>query len=367
VVELAEILRRFKARFLERLGKGLPFAQRRAMGAIEACRTPRLGGQVYQCPDCQKERYSYHSCKNRHCPKCQGENARQWLERQRALLLPVPYFLLTATLPEQLRPLARKLPKTIYNSMFQSATAALLKLTRDRKYLGGALPGAIAILHTWKRDLLFHPHIHCLVTGGGLTRDGKKWRASNNTYLVNVKACSKIYRAKFRDAIDKAGLADQVDPKVWRKKWVVHVIPVGNGLPALKYLAPYVFRTAITNSRIEKLDGDEVTFRFRDGKTKIWKRCTLKAEEFIRRFLQHVLPKRFIKVRYYGLLSPRNRHLLEKARALLCAKEHAMDRTSSSRDAAAFKQMEMRACRCLQCGAIMMLVNTLAPQNRAPP
>ena len=279
MVELAEILRRFKARFLERFGKGLPFAQRRAMGAIEACRTPRLGGQVYQCPDCQKERYSYHSCKNRHCPKCQGDNARQWLEQLRALLLPVPYFLLTATLPAQLRPLARKLPKTIYNLLFQSATAALLKLTRDRKYLGGALPGLIAILHTWKRDLLFHPHIHCLVTGGGLSKDGKKWRATNNTYLVNVKACSKIYRAKFRDAINKAGLADQIDPKVWRKKWVVHVIPVGNGVPALKYLAPYVFRIAITNSSIEKLEGAEVTFRFRDGKTKIWRRCTLKAEE----------------------------------------------------------------------------------------
>lgn len=357
MVELAEILRRFGARFRERYGSWLPFAQRRAMRDIQACRTPLLGGQLYHCDSCRHEHYSYHSCKNRHCPKCQNDAAQRWLEKQRALLLPVPYFLLTATLPAELRPLARKLPRTIYSLLFQCTIAALLKLTHDRKYLG-ALPGIVALLHTWRRDLLHHPHVHCLVTGGGLSNEGAKWRGVNNSYLVNVEACSLILRAKFRDALHKAGLLDRVDPRIWKKMWVVHVKPVGNGLPALKYLAPYVFRAAITNRRIEKLEGDAVTFRYRDGRSGNWLRCTLKAAEFIRRFLQHVLPKRFIKVRYYGLLSPRKRHLLEKARLLLGAK-------SATKKPGA-PQVRESMNRCPSCGTIMTLLRTL-PANRAPP
>lgn len=274
----------------------------------------------------------------------------------------MPYFLLTATLPAELRPLARKLPRSVYSLLFQCTIAALLKLTHHRKYLG-ALPGIVAILHTWRRDLLYHLHIHCLVTGGGLSNEGSKWRGVNNSYLVNVDACSLILRAKFRDALNKAGLLDQVDPKVWKNMWVVHVKSVGNGLPALKYLAPYVFRAAITNRRIEKLEGDAVTFRYRAGRSGNWLRRTLKAEEFIRRFLQHVLPKGFFKVRYYGLLSPRNRHLLVKARLLLGAKNAPKDHAAPQRAVAPTRE---NTNRCPTCGTIMMLLHIL-PANRAPP
>jgi hypothetical protein len=364
VVELAQIIQRCKARFLERFGPWLPFAQRRALGAIEACRTSRLGGQIYHCDCCRQERYTYHSCKNRHCPKCQGDAAGRWLEQQQARLLPVPYFLLTATLPSELRALARRQPRTLYRLLFRCTSAALLTLTRDRKYLG-ALPGIVAVLHTWKRDLLYHPHLHCLVTGGGLSADSRNWRAVNNSYLVNVRACSRLLRGKFRDALGKAGLLDQVDPRVWKKEWVVHIKPVGDGLPALKYLAPYVFRVAITNRRIEKLENNQVTFRYRDGKTQLWMRCTLAAEEFLRRFLQHVLPRGFVKVRYYGLLGPRKRHLLEKAQLLLRAPRVAREQKTEGEPPDT--SPTARVCRCPSCGTVMTLLRSLAPCVRAPP
>jgi len=333
------------------------------MRDIEACRTSRLGGQLYRCDNCRQERYSYHSCKNRHCPKCQNDTAGRWLEQQQRLLLPARYFLLTATLPAELRPLARMRPGTIYGLLFQCALAALFKLTRDRKFLG-ALPSVVAVLHTWRRDLHFHPHVHCLVTGGGLSLDGTRWRAVNRSYLVSVRACSLIFRAKFRDALTRAGLIDQVAPRVWKKPWVVHLKPVGDGLPALKYLAPYIFRTAITNRRIERLEDDAVTFRFRDGKTGTWRRCTLPALDFLRRFLQHVLPKGFVKVRAYGLLSPKKRHLLERARYLLTHRRHCSDRAPAT---AASDTPSRSACCCPRCGATMTLLHTLFPNQRAPP
>jgi len=363
MVELAEILRRHGAEYCARYQNRLPFRQLRAMRDIQDCRTPALGGQVYSCAPCGEERYTYHSCKNRHCPKCQSENAARWLERQKKLLLPVPYFLVSATLPSELRPLAGKLPKTIYRLLFQAASAALLKLARDPKFLGGR-PGVIGILHTWKRDLLFHPHIHFLVTGGGMSPDGKTWRWAAKEYLVNVVALSIIFRAKFRDALKKAGLFDQVPPRVWNKRWVVHAKAVGNGEATLKYLAPYIFRTAISNNRIEKLEDGAVTFRYQENKTKQWQRCTLKAGEFIRRFLQHVLPKRFIKVRYYGLLSPRKRQLLDRARSLLGARDVKRIKGSTGSEVTNSRQF---GCRCQKCGKPMILARVLLRNARAPP
>jgi len=364
MIELAEIFRRHGAEYRARYQNRLPSSQLRAMRDIEDCRTAVLGGQVYYCAPCRRERYSYHSCKNRHCPKCQNENAQQWLEKQCALLLPAHYFLVTVTLPSQLRHLAGRLPKTIYSLLFQSAAAALLKLARDPKYLGG-LPALIGILHSWRRDLLFHPHIHFLVTGGGLSPDAKKWRWTAENYLLNVEAFSIIFRAKFREALKKAGLLDRVPLQAWIKKWVVHAKAVGNGEATLKYLAPYIFRAAISNNRIEKLEAGQVTFRYRDNNSKLWMRRTLKAEEFIRRFLQHVLPKGFIKVRYYGLLSPRKRRLLEKARKLLGAGCKTKKDGHSSNSGV--PENERSACRCPKCGTVMTLLRVLLPHLRGPP
>lgn len=360
MVELAEIFRRHGAQYRSRYQNRLPFRQLRAMRDIQDCRTPVLGGQIYACAPCGEERYSYHSCKNRHCPKCQSEQA----ELQKELLLPVPYFLVTATLPSELRPLAGKLPRTVYRLLLKAASAALLKLARDRKYLGG-IPGVIAVLHTWKRDLLFHPHVHFLVTGGGVAPDGKTWRWTAKNYLVNVQALSSIFRAKFRHALAKAGLCVQIPPRVWEKEWVVHAKAVGNGEAALKYLTPYIFRIAITNNRIEKLEDCAVTFRYKENKTKQWKRCALEVGEFIRRFLQHVLPKRFIKVRYYGLFSARKRRLLDQVRLLLKARVY---KSRGCRSAGAGMQpKKIIGCRCPKCGNLMTPTRILLRETRGPP
>jgi putative transposase/transposase-like zinc-binding protein len=317
MVEVAEIFRLhgpdYRARFAARM---LP-SHLRAMQDIELCRTASLGGQLYYCAQCDQQRYSYHSCKNRHCPKCQNEQANQWLQEQKDLLLPTHHFLVTFTLPAELRALARSQQKTIYNLLFRASAAALLQLAQDPRFVGARL-GLVGVLHTWTRQLLYHPHVHYIVTGGGLT-DDRRWRTARKDFLVPVKALSPIFRAKFRDALKQTELFTQVDARVWRKDWVVHSEPIGSGLQAFQYLAPYIFRVAISNNRLRKLHDGRVTFAYKESATDQLKHCTLTAEEFIRRFLQHVLPPRFIKVRYYGLLSPAHRQLLLQARHLLSA------------------------------------------------
>ena len=212
MLELADIFRlhgpEYRAKFSARM---LP-SHRRAMQDIENCRTESLGGQVYFCQQCQEQRYSYHSCKNRHCPKCQNEQANDWLKAQQSLLLPVPHFLVTFTLPAELRALARSNQKTIYNLLFRAAAAALQQLVQDPRFVGGRL-GMVGVLHTWTRQLLYHPHVHYIVTGGGLTQDGD-WKSSRSDFLVPVKALSRIFRAKFRDALKQTELFAQVEVRV---------------------------------------------------------------------------------------------------------------------------------------------------------
>jgi len=317
MLEVADIFRLHGPQYREQFGARMLPSHLRAMQDIEQCRTADLGGQLYFCNQCQEQRYSYHSCKNRHCPKCQNEQANQWLQQQQNLLLPIPYFMVTFTLPEELRAVARSNQKLIYNLLFRASSAALLKLAQDPRFVGAQI-GMVGVLHTWTRQLLYHPHVHYIVTGGGLTSDGR-WLSSRPDFLVPVKALSLIFRAKFRDQLQKSELFNQVDPQAWKKKWVVHSEPVGSGAAAFKYLAPYIFRVALSNNRLRQLHDGQVTFSYQESATDQLKSCTVTAQEFIRRFLQHVLPPRFIKVRYYGLLSPAHRHRLQKARQLLPA------------------------------------------------
>lgn len=359
MVEVADIFRlhgpEYRAKFADRM---LP-SHRRAMEDIERCRTEALGGQVYYCANCQDHRYSYHSCKNRHCPKCQNDQANEWLEKQQNLLLPVTHFMVTFTLPEELRAVARSHQKTIYNLLFRASSEALQKLALDPRFVGGRI-GMVGVLHTWTRALVYHPHVHYIVTGGGLTEDGR-WNSSRPDFLVPVKALSPIFRAKFRDQLKKTQLFSAVDARVWRKNWVVHSQPVGSGETAFKYLAPYIFRVAISNNRILKLEDGCVTFKYKDSATDQIKFCTVSAEEFIRRFLQHVLRDRFVKVRYYGLLSPANRRLLEKARHLL---GHGSTKATTK---AAVVTEPIDALRCPRCGNRLTLLRTLRPRGGFPP
>jgi hypothetical protein len=301
VIELAEVFHCYGPQYRAKFGHKMLPSHRKVMRAIEQCRTPALGGHVYHCHDCDETQYQYHSCRNRHCPKCQNDKAQQWLEKQQDLLLPVPYFLITVTLPSELRRVARSHQKLVYDLLFRTSAASLQKLAQDARFVGGQL-GLVGVLHTWGRRLAYHPHVHYLVPAGGLAADGT-WLPASKTFLFPVKALSRIFRAKFRDALRKTDCFADVPAAAWEKEWVVHCEPVGNGLAALKYLAPYVFRVAISNNRILKLAQGKVTFRYRDSDTGKLEICTLAAGEFIRRFLQHVLPKGFVKVRYYGFFS----------------------------------------------------------------
>lgn len=212
-MELAEIFRQHGPAYREKFKGRIPASHLKAMAAIEQCRTEALGGHVYTCDDCAKNCYSYHSCKNRHCPKCQNDAGQQWLAKQQALLLPVPYFMVTFTLPEGLRALARSWQRQVYDLLFQTSAAALQALAADPRFVGGQI-GFLGVLQTWTRDLTYHPHIHYLAPGGGLSADGQSWLRARNAFFVHVKPLSRLLRAKFRAALQQAGLAEQVPPQV---------------------------------------------------------------------------------------------------------------------------------------------------------
>jgi Putative transposase/Transposase zinc-binding domain len=297
MTSLGDIFRRYGPQYRARYGQHMSADQHAAMHAIEQCRTEALGGHVYTCPSCQTTRYSYHSCRNRHCPTCQHQATQEWLAEQHALLLSVPYFLVTFTLPSELRVIARQQPQTIYSLLFHTSAAALQQLAQDPRFLGGQI-GMLGVLQTWTRDLRYHAHVHYLVPAVALTPDGKRWLVGTSDFLMHVKPLGQLFRAKFRAALRQTAWAGQVDARVWAKPWIVDCRSVGSGASALKYLAPYIFRIALSNNRIEQLANDAVTFRYTEGKTGAHKRATLSVDTFIGRFLAHVLPKGFVKVRY---------------------------------------------------------------------
>jgi hypothetical protein len=247
---LGEIFRRYGSAYRARFGRSLSTSQQQAMQAIEACRTEALGGHIYSCPSCQVTRYSYHSCRNRHCPTCQQDATQAWLAEQHALLLPVPYFLVTFTLPAELRAIARQHPETLYPLLFRTSAAALQQLAQDPRFLGGQI-GMLGVLQTWTRDLRYHPHVHYLVPALALTPDSKRWLVGKPDFLVHVKPLGELFRAKFREGLRQTPWAGQVNARVWAKSWVVDCRPVGSGTSALKYLAPYIFRIALSNNRTE--------------------------------------------------------------------------------------------------------------------
>jgi hypothetical protein len=313
---LGEVVRRYAAQYLLRFGSAVPLCHRKALRAIGACRTGELGSVLYRCTTCGARHRIERSCGNRHCPTCQHEKTRAWLQRQLALLLPCPYFLITFTLPAELRPFARSHPKIAYNALFHASSQALKLLAANPRWVGTDSPGFLGVLHTWGRALPFHAHVHYIVPGGGPSPDGSRWMPSRLNFFVPDRALSKVFRAKFRDALRAAGLLPDIQPSVWSKTWVVRTQAVGDGRGALKYLAAYVFRVALSNHRILSCDDGQVTFTSRKSGSRRARRMTLSAEEFLRRFLQHVLPRGFQKVRAYGYLSPNARQSFESVRWL---------------------------------------------------
>lgn len=369
MLEVAEIFRLHGAAYRAGFGDRLLPSHARAMRDIEACRTPYFGGHVKQCDnrDCGRKVYVYHSCGNRSCPKCHREQTERWLDKQRARLLPCLYYLLTFTLPKELRALALGHQKKVYGLLMRCAAAALRKLAADPRYLGGRL-GCLGVLHTWTRAMLYHPHVHLLVTARGLSADGTSWiKPKNPAFLVPVDALSIIFRAKMCAALKKSGLLELVPSTVWKKDWVVHCQPAGSGQKVLEYLGRYIFRVAITNSRLERIDNGQVTFRYRDNRTQEILHMTVPGAEFIRRFLQHVLPRGCAKVRYYGIYSGSCRKQLDKARALLNVPQPDANVDVLSDISAPVPSLPASA-RCPFCRiGVLIEIERLYPQRRAPP
>ena len=251
---VADIVRRWGPKYLERFGAAMPAEHKKVLRMIAACRTGQLGTVVYTCASCGRMHAMGRSCGNRHCPTCQQDKTKAWLEKQTARLLPCPYFLLTFTVPAALRDFLRSNPRVAYAALFAASSAALAELATNPRHIGSRRLGFFGVLHTWGRSLEYHPHLHYIVPGGGLSADGSRWLPSAPGFFLPVRALSVLFRAKFRDVLAHAGLLGQIDPAVWRQDWVVHSQAAGDGRTSLKYLAPYVFRVAISDRRIVSCD-----------------------------------------------------------------------------------------------------------------
>jgi hypothetical protein len=317
MIEVADVFRRFAADYLDAHAASMPPSHRRAIEDILACRTAALGGQVWCCDACGAETFSFHSCGNRSCPKCHTAQTQEWLGHRQAEMLPVPYFHITVTVPAELRAVLRAHQREGYAVLMQATAGAIIELARDPRFVGGTV-GVLAVLHTWDQQLNLHPHVHCLVSGGGISTDGTTWHPARRNFLLPIKALARKVRGKFRALLQRRCPDLIVPDVVWHKDWIAHVTAWGSGEQAvLDYLARYVFRIAITNARIVSLDAAGVTFAWRDRKTGRRRTCRLSGDEFMRRFLQHVLPRRFHKVRYFGLWHPAHRKDAARVRQML--------------------------------------------------
>lgn len=366
--ELADIFRRYGTEYITRFGENMLPSHRRATRDIVDCRTEVLGGHVVKCDHCQAVDYAYHSCKNRACPKCHGNDTQRWLEKRRGEILETVYFHVVFTLPAELREIVRAHQKALYDILLRAAASALLKLAADPKYVGAKI-GMLAVLHTWTNALLYHPHGHFLVPGVGTTPDGKYRAVSGKKFLVPAKALSPIFRAKFMEMAKDALPEVKLPAEVWKKDWVVYAKPAVQGSDkVLQYLARYVHRIAITNNRILTIENDQVTFRYKqrrknkgNGQSPL-KTMTLPVMQFMARFLQHVPPQGFHKVRYFGIWSPANRDILMGIQQRLQGKNKAEE--SAGAEPKDNDHAGCQAVRCRFCKQGVMIVVGLIPRGR---
>lgn len=300
---IQEIFRRHGPAYLERFGARMPTEHKKVIAAIIECGSPTNGALLYGCESCSHEQLRPRCCGNRHCPACQQHKAYAWLDTQLQRQLPTHHFMLTFTVPEPLRAFIRGQQRIGYGALFEASAAAIKKLAPDPKFLGADTPGLLGVLHTWGRQLQYHPHIHYLVPGGAVSTQDGRWHACSPGFYLPVHALSRVFRAKFRDAIAAQGLLDQIPGAVWEVDWNVNCQAVGNGAATLKYLARYVFKVAISDSRIVRFNDTHVVFRYRKVHSNRLRTMRLAAFAFIHRFLQHVLPTGFMKVRTFGFLS----------------------------------------------------------------
>ena len=305
---VADALRQHADGYARRYGDRMPTEHKRVLAAIMRCRTGALGSLRYDCRSCRRTHWVGRSCGNRHCPNCQSDKTHVWLAKRTAQLLPVPYYLVTCTVPEALRKTMRANQRIGYQALFDAGSQTIRELASGPRFIGTDRLGFFGALHTWGRDpAVYHPHVHFVVPGGGVSADGCRWQAGPENFLLPEKAASIVYRAKFRDAMCEAGLLDEIDPDVWKQTWVVDVEAVGDGRATLKYLAPYVYRAAISNNRIEAVDESSVTYRIKPTGSERSITRRVNGNEFVRGFLQHTLPRNFQRLRYYGFASPNSK------------------------------------------------------------
>jgi len=385
--EIADVFRRYGAAFGAQYGRLLGPLHLLVLKALSMCRTAQLGGHVLECDACGHQKQAYNSCHNRHCPKCQASLRAQWFEDRQRDLLPVEYFHVVFTLPDELGPLALQNKVVIYNLLFRAASETLLEAAAGWKGLQAQI-GFFAILHTWGQKLDLHPHLHCVVPGGGISLDGTRWVSCPRGFLMPVKLLSRMFRGKFlalaKEAYRKGELtlAGRLQPlksdrafrswlgPLYDKEWVVYAKPPWKGPEqALKYLARYTHRVAIGNSRLQSIDDGQVTFSYKDYRREHRQRAlTLSAMEFIRRFMMHVLPSRFVRIRYYGFLANTHRkERLRKIRSLLGAPQPATagketdDHDNDHDDDAALTSHDPR---CPHCQEGLMRAIDIAPRPR---
>lgn len=385
-VEMADVIQAYGTEY--KRTHRLPQRHARTLRDIASCRTAVLGGHVDQCDTCGYERISYNSCRNRHCPKCGSLAKEKWLRARKEELLPVPYFHIVFTLPDDLNRLALINQRVIYTILFQATAQTLLHLGRDKKHLGAEV-GLIAVLHTWGQNLMNHPHVHCIVPGGGLSQDKTRWIESRKNFFIPVHVLSRVFRGKFLEQLKKAYHAKRLKcvgkvaslesrenfqkllDRLYSKEWIVYAKqPFGGPEQVLAYLGRYTHRVAISNHRLVGISNGKVSFQWRDyrdhNREKI---MTLDAHEFLRRFLLHVLPEGMCKIRYYGFLCNRKRQdLLEKCRTLLDAPMPDVEPESVTWQEELLKLTGIDVLVCPSCHTGKMLnERMLQPKQHAPP
>ncbi|MCB2341117.1 IS91 family transposase [Clostridium estertheticum] len=388
MIEIQDIFNQYGDEY--RKNHKLPLHILKTMIAIESCRTAELGGHVDECNECGHMRISYNSCRDRHCPKCQTLAKERWLEKRKEDLLPVGYFHIVFTIPQELNFITLTNQKEMYSILFNSVSETLLELSRDKKYLGAEI-GFMSILHTFGQNLMNHPHIHCVVPSGGLTFDGTRWINSKNDFFIPVKVLSRKFRGKFLFYLKKAyhnnalkyttGIQELAEKhifqrfidKLYKKEWVVYCKPpFGSSEHVLEYLSRYSHRVAISNHRIVNLENGYVTFKWKDyrdhNKEKF---MTLTVDEFMRRFFMHVLPRKFVKIRHYGILSNRNRSTkLKKCKELTgtvqTEKQNLEIKLSVSELLLKLTGVDINICSCCGKGKMVTKEN-LNRQNYFPP
>ena len=366
---LGEIFRHYGSAYLKSFGNRMLPSHIRAFNDIEKCRTGEFGCHIDECKRCGYRHMFFHSCGNRSCPECHTTHTHKWIEKRKDILLPVNYFHVVFTLPAELRRIVRSNQKELLNCLMKAAAYALCKLLADPRFAGGK-PGMLSVLHTWSRMMVYHPHAHFLIAAGVISKDGSEWLPiKRKKILVPLDALSDIFRARFIKLARKELKKTQLPSSVWQKKWVVFSKPcLKGGQKVLEYLARYVHRIAISNNRILADHNGKITFRYKDSKTSRWKRTTLDAFEFIRRFLQHVLPMGFHKVRYYGFLAPAYKQIFYSLKLVL---ENSTNKTPSYSEP--IKPAEyLRKCPKCKTGKMVVILHIFHKKNslllvRPPP